>query len=379
MTDDKGVFDGFSFLADMIVRDDNSPKPHLEDKNDNIIDIEPDELEKKMKQDNDPDLDLDKDDDLDDKKKDADPPKKDDKKKDKDDKDDKDKLDVNDEFEKEISSYFANEFSKKIGLELEDDVEIETIDDVLDLLKTVVEENSKPSYANDEVEVFDNFVRQGGDLRNFYDKVYSGRMNIDAIDIKNESDQKSIIKEHLVNQGYSEAKIKRALERYEESGVLEEEAEDALELIKDYNTKNAEKLLREQEKYHTEQQKMKQEFMQDVNTTMKNVSELAGVPITDREKRDLLNYIFVTDREGATSFQKDAQKDVMSLLEVAFFTKNKDRVINKTKKKATSDAYKTLQEKIRMQKGKLGKSGSQIQDDNSDMDSLGSFGKGIIF
>jgi len=374
MTDDKGVFDGFSFLADMIVRDDNNPKPRLEDKgNDNIIDIEPEELEKKMNQDDDQDDDLDiEKKDLDDKKKrDVEPPKKDSKK--------ADDTDVNDDFEKEISSYFASEFSRKIGLDLDEDSTIETVDDVIDLLKVVVEENSKPTYSSEEVSRFDEFVRQGGNLKDFYDNVYSGKVNVDKLDISNEADQKSIIREHLSNQGYAEAKIKRALERYEESGVLGEEAEDALELVKEHNKKKAERLLKDQEKYYQDQQRVKQEFLRDVNSTMKDVSELAGIPITDREKRDLLNYIFTTDREGATPFQKDAQKDVMTLLEVAFFTKNKDKFINKTKKKATSDAYKTLQEKIKMQKGKLSKSGSQTQDDDSDMGSLGNFGKGIIF
>ena len=374
MAEDKGVFDGFDFLANMLVRDDNNPGKRADD-NDNIVDIEPDALKDKLQLDDDKDpiVDKNKNIDQDDDDNDyVDPKSKKDIK-------DADDHDENDEFEKEISSYFATEISKKLGIDFEEDTSFETVDDVISLLQTVVEENSKPTYSSDEVARFDEYVRQGGDLKNFYDKVYSGRMDINKLDIKDENDQKAVIREHLANQGYPDAKIKRAIDRYEESGVLEEEAEDALELVKEFNKKNSEKLLKEQEEYFKEQTRMKQEFLHGVNNTMKDISELAGVPISEREKKDLLNYIFATDREGMTSFQRDAQKDVMSLLEVAFFAKNKDKVINKTKKKATSDAYKTLQEKLKMQKGKLGKSGSQIHDDNPNLGSLGSFGKGIIF
>ena len=377
MAEDKGVFDGFDFLANMIVRDDNNPGKQRRDDNDNIVDIDPDDLEKKLNQTDD---DNDKDDDNDsfvdiDKDKDKDK----DNDKSKDDGFNIDDYDKNDEFEKDISSYFVTEFAKKAGIELDEDTNIETIDDVINLLNNVIDDNSKPTYSSEEVAKFDEFVQQGGNLKDFYDQVYAGRVQVDRLDIGKEDDQKAVIRQHLANQGYSDMKIKRAIDRYEESGVLAEEAEDALELVKEFDKKNSERLLKEQEQFFHEQEKMKQEFLRDVNSTMKSVSELAGVTISDRDKKELFNYMFATDKSGMTGFQRDVQKDVMSLMEVAFFTKNKDKVINKTKKKATSDAYKTLQEKIKSQRGKLGKSGSQIDDDNSDMGSLGNFGKGIIF
>jgi len=368
---DKGVFDGFDFLASMLVRDDNNPGKPVKDVNDNILDIDPDELEKKIKdkgQKKDTTKKVDDDvDDVDDDQDDNDDNKTDDDK------------DENDEFEKDISSFFAAELAKKTGIELDEETKIESVDDVMSLLSTIIDDNSKPSYSSEEVERFDEFVKQGGDLREFYDQIYSGRINTEYIDIKKESDQKAVIKQHLLNQGYNEAKISRAISRYEESGVLEEEAEDALELVKEFDKKNAERLLKEQEEVFKEQQRMKQEFLRDVNSTMKDMTELAGVQISDKDKKELFSYIFATDRNGMTSFQRDIQKDVNTLIEVAFFTKNKDKVINKTKKKATSDAYKTLQEKIKMNKGKLGKSGGQINDDNSDKGSLGDLGKGFIF
>ena len=378
MAEDKGVFDGFDFLANMIVRDDNNPGKPRRDDNDNIVDIEPDELQKKLAEPNDVDDNKGKtnvipDDDNDDQG-DAD-----DHKGSNDDDSKAGDYDKNDEFEKDISSYFVTEFAKKAGIDLDEDHNIETIDDVITLLNNVIEDNSKPTYSSDEVAKFDEFVQQGGNLKDFYDQVYAGRVQVDKLDIGKEDDQKAVIRQHLANQGYSDMKIKRAIDRYEESGVLAEEAEDALELVKEFDKKNAQRLLKEQEQFFQEQEKMKQEFLRDVNTTMKSVSELAGVTISDRDKKELFNYMFATDKSGMTGFQRDVQKDVMSLMEVAFFTKNKDKVINKTKKKATSDAYKTLQEKIKSQRGKLGKSGSQIDDDNSDMGSLGNFGKGIIF
>ena len=58
---------------------------------------------------------------------------------------------------------------------------------------------------------------------------------------------KMVLKEHLKNQGYSDAQVDRRLTRYDEAGVLEDEATDALEMVKEHNEKESQRLLDHQQ------------------------------------------------------------------------------------------------------------------------------------
>ena len=386
---DKKPLAGFDVLADFIVGKDPSKSSLGNEGDDTYQDIDPDELEKKINGD-DSDVDdtdkdkkpVDKKDNLDVNKKDDDT---DDKKnvdtKDKKNDDNKDDLsDEDKEYESEISTFFGSELVKKLGLDIdESDLKFEKIDEVLELMKEIVAENSKPVYASDEVEAFDEFVRNGGSLRNFYNDVYSGKLDPSSVDLEKEYDQRAVIRENLLNQGYKEEKIKRMIARYEESETLKEEAEDALELVTEFNQKKADSLLVKQKKEAEELVKAQQKFYSDVNSTIKNISDIGGFPLTEKEKRELLQYAFTPDSDGLTKYQKELRGDVLNILESAYFTMTKKhRNMGNVSKRENTDAYKTLRDKLKA------KGNKQIDDDNlkgkkTGSSSLGDFGRGIIF
>jgi len=383
---DKKPTPGFDVLADFIVGNKSGINPVADDlgTDSNYQDIDPDDLQKQLggDDDNKPDLPDDKPDDKPVDKKVDEPIKKDDKKSDvvsePDDLDDK--SDEDKEYESEISSFFAGELVKKLGLDVDDkDLKVESVDEVLELMSEIIAENSKPTYASKEVEEYDEYVRNGGDLRTFYKEMYSGRLDLESLDLEKEYDQRAVIRENLLNQGYKEERIKRMITRYEEAETLKEEAEDALELLKDFNQKKQESLLAEQKKVAENARKQQQKFYDDVIATIKTVSNFRGIPISEKEKRELLQYVFVPDEDGLTKYQKDFRGDVLNILESAYFTKNKDKIkTGDVNKKGDSDAYKTLRDKLKARSNKT------VDKDNSkggklSGGSLGDFGRGIIF
>lgn len=292
-----------------------------------------------------------------------------------------DKSDEDKEYESEISTFFGSELAKKLKLEIDEkDLKFDSIDEVLELMSEVVQENSKPTYASEEVEAYDEFVRNGGNLKDFYRDVFSSKLDLEAVDIEKDYDQRAIIRENLLNQGYKEEKIKKMISRYEEAETLKEEAEDAMDLLKEYNQKRADSLLEQQKNEALNRQKQQQKFFEDVNSTIKTISNFRGFPISEKEKRELLQYAFVPDDDGLTRHQKDLRTDVYNILESAYFAKNRDKIkagdVNKTS--GSTDAYKTLRDRLKA------KGNKQQVDDNQKGgrlggSSLGDFGRGIIF
>jgi len=393
---DKNTLPGLNVFADFIVGDKSADQKTegISDNADNVYtNINPEDLQKQMdgiidnKQD---DIDNKTDDKKDDKVDDKIDDKKDDKIDDKvDDKKDDTKDDTKDDkttkeddlYESEISTFFANELTKKLNLDLgTDDLKVENVEEVLELMNEIINDNSKPTYSSDEVKDYDEFVKNGGSLKEFYNEIYSGKLDTEAIDIEKEYDQRAIVRENLLNQGYKEDRVKKMISRYEESETLKEEAEDALEMVVDANKAKAQSLLVEQKNYADEVKKQQQKFYRDVNNTIKDMSNIRGLPITDKQKRELLQYAFNPEEDGLSKYQKDYRSDVTNILESAYFAMNrKQKIADDAGKTRSSDAYKTLRDRIKAKGSKQDKITDDQKDDKLDRSSLGDFGKNIFF
>ena len=249
------------------------------------------------------------------------------------------------EYEEDVVGFFTEKFSEELGWTFDEDEKPKTISDVIKYMNTVVEESSKPTYASEDIEKLNEFVANGGDLKDYYKDIYS-TVAVEDIDISSESAQKRVLEENFARLGYTRDKINKFISRYEDSGTLQEEAEDALEGIKEYNTKRAEQLLVEQQNHRKEQAKAQQNFVESVQASVGKVDSILGIPISAKEKKDLLDYIFKPDSDGTTKYQKDYAKDYKNLIESAYFTMKGDTLIQKVTQKATSQATKNLQNKL---------------------------------
>ena len=329
-------------------------KSYDKDDKDDSTDDDADDVDKDDKDDKDDDS---KDDDTDDSK--------DDDSKDDDSKDDADDADLG-EFESDVTALLNEKFAEELGWNIPEDESPKNVKDFVELMKGMVAEASQPAYSNDEVKAFDEYVKQGGNLRSFYKSAVEGRVDTEGVDMENSFDQKLVLSEHLGNQGLKEERINKMLKRYEDAGVLDEEAGDALELLKDYNEENKKKLLEDQKKSSDFAEQQQQMFVSTVEDSIKNLNDIRGVKIPEKEKKELLEYILVPDNEGYTKYQREYMGDIKNLLESAYFTKKGDVLINKSKAQGKSDAVKNLHDKLKANKGsRSNKAGNQTAGDIS--------------
>ena len=249
------------------------------------------------------------------------------------------------EAEPEIAQYVQDKLAEELGWEFEDSEKFKSVKDVVTFLKEVVDANSVPQYASEEIEKLNDFVANGGKIED-YIKTAKGEVDIETIDLSNENNQKSVIRELLKEKGYSESRINRSIDRYVDAGVLEEEAEDAVELLKEIREEKSEKLLKDQEKQREVLEQQKQKYIEDVELTVNTLESVRGIPISDKEKKQLMDYIFKPTADGRTKYQKDYVSNVKNLIESAYFTMKGDAFIQKVQRKANSDAAINLKKKL---------------------------------
>lgn len=264
------------------------------------------------------------------------------------------------EYEQDITGFLNERFKEELGWKLDDEDAPKDIGEFVEFMKNIVDEASKPVYSSDEVKAFDEFVKNGGNLRDFYSTAVEGRVDTEAVNMESSFDQKLVLREHYTNQGYGEDRINKMLKRFEDAGILEEEASDALELLKDYNEKTKQRLLEKQKKDAAVLEEQQQKFVEAVEDSIKSLNDIRGVKISEKEKKELLDYILVPDGEGYTQYQREYMSNIKNLLESAYFTKKGDVLINKSKAQGKSDAVKNLHDKLKANKGNKAKqSGDQ--------------------
>ena len=245
---------------------------------------------------------------------------------------------IEDNNEENVVTNFFDAMAEKLNWEFEEgEDKPKNVDELINYFQNVIEENSKPEYSSEEVEALDNFVKQGGDLKKYL--TIDAELDLDDIDIEDEANQKLVVKQLLKEKGFSTKKIDKLVSRYEEAGLLEDEAQDALEDLKEIKEEKKKQLLEDQKKAYQIQLQRQQQFYDNVVSEIKGLKNIRGITVPEKDKKVLMDYILKPDTDGKTKYQKDyAKGGVKNLIESAYFTMNADKLIEAAKREGNNSA-----------------------------------------
>lgn len=249
----------------------------------------------------------------------------------------------------QVSALF-DAVAEKFGWNI-DDIDEEhrpvTVEDLTDYLRDVVDQNSTPEYADERIQRLDEYVKNGGRFEDFY-AIQQSQINYDNIDIEDETNQKTVIRELLKANGYSDQQISNKIDRYEANDMLEEEAEDALSRLKVIKQQETEELQRKQEALRAQQEEQNKKFFNDVNTQIGSLTSIRGIAIPKEDRKALFDYIFRQDANGMSQYQKDFNQNlVKNLIESAYFTMKADAFVTEAKKTGETTAAQKLRKMLR--------------------------------
>ena len=253
------------------------------------------------------------------------------------------------EDDSELVGNFFDAMAEELGWEF-DEEETESkpknVQELISYFKTVIEENSKPDFASEEIEALDAYVKQGGDLKKYLQ--IDAELDLDEIDLDEESNQKAVVKMLLKEKGFSSKQIDKKISKYEDAGLLEDEAQDAIEDLKEIREQRKEQLLKEQEKAHKQYQEQQRTFYNSVVDEIKGLKNIRGIAIPEKDKKVLIDYILKPDADGRTKYQKDyAKGGVKNLIESAYFTMNADKLLEAAKREGNNKAVERFRNSLK--------------------------------
>lgn len=280
-----------------------------------------------------------------------------------DDSDNSDSVEYN---EQDAITAFFDTLSDKLGWDdIEEDEKPKTAEDLVNYFKEVIEDNSKPEYASEEVERLDEFVRNGGNLKDYFQ--IEADLDLDNISIEDdEVAQKAVVRMLLKEKGFNSKQIEKKINKYEDAGLLADEAEDAIEDLKEIREEKKQQLLEEQQKQAKIVKQQQQQFFENVFNEIKGLDNIYGIAIPEKDKKALLEYIFKPNSKGVTKYQEDYAKSLKNLVTSAYFTMKGDNIINIAKKEGKKSAIDNFKNSLTKNTGVNKRSKRVIDTDNSD-------------
>lgn len=228
-----------------------------------------------------------------------------------------------------------------------DDDKPVTVDQFTEYLGKVVEQNSVPKYADDRIAKLDEYVKNGGKFEDFYAKQQES-LSFENLDLENESNQKSVIRELLKYNGYTDEQINNKISRYEDAGMLYDESEDALERLKFIRQQEIEDSRKQQEELAKQQEEQNKQFFQNVSQDISSLDSIRGISIPKEDRAALYDYIFKVDQDGISQYQKDFNANLSkNLIESAYFTMKGDALVSGAKRDGETSAAEKLRKLLR--------------------------------
>lgn len=264
--------------------------------------------------------------------------------------DDQDKPSTDaDKLETQNVRLFFDAFAEELGWDVADDEKPDSMEGLINYIEDTVAENSKPQYADDRIAQLDAYVKNGGKFEDFYNGM-SQNIQYDNMDMEDESNQKMAVRDYLKLSGYSDEQIDKKIERYEDADMLEDEATDAIERLKEHQQLQLQQQQEEQEALRVQQQQQAQQFVTSLNNTINSLDNIRGIAIPKQDRKALFDYITKVDASGMTQYQKDFNANMTeNLIESAYFTMKGDALIGEAKRTGQTTAAEKLRKMLRYQ------------------------------
>ena len=265
---------------------------------------------------------------------------------DEDDNEDEEEIDPTES--KQIGVFF-DAFAEAANWDVDEKDKPTSVEELVKYMEEVVDQNSKPTYADERIEQLDQYVKNGGKFEDFYQDQQKG-LTYESIDLEDETNQKTAVRDYYKLQGLTDDQISRKIERYEDADMLEDEATDAVEYLKKYQSERLEEAKAQQEAQKQAYAKQTEEFMSNLNQSVGSLDNIRGISVPKEDRKALLDYITKTDAEGLTQYQKDFNGNLINnLLESAYFTMKGDALLGEAKRSGQTSAASKLRTMLKNQ------------------------------
>jgi len=245
------------------------------------------------------------------------------------------------------------------------------LDKVSETVNSKVEEY-KESMPEEIKYLLDNY-EAGVPLSNLLDmqsqeQAYES-ITVEALE-KNSNLQKSVVKDLLLKSGWSEERVNKKIQRYEDTGVLFEEAEEALSSLVEVQKQQKEHYVEQQKQEQQQRIQAHEQWLTDLKDHIGKKEEIIpGFNLNPKDKDALYKGITKLDKQGKNEIMRLREKDPEFDLKIAYLATVLKWDFSAFERQSTTKSTRKLADVIKSTK-KTGSRPSRGTSNNVDFDTM---------
>ena len=187
---------------------------------------------------------------------------------------------------------------------------------------------------------------------------------------KSPSLQKNLVKDLLLKSGWSEERANKKLQRYEDTGVLFEEAEEALSSLVDIQKQQKEHYVQQQKDEQQQRIQAHEQWLTDLKGHIGKKEEiLPGFKLSPKDKDNLYKGITKLDKSGKNEIMRMREKDPEFDLKIAYLATVLKWDFSAFERQSTTKSTRKLADAIKGTR-KTGSRPSRGTSNNVDFDTM---------
>lgn len=287
------------------------------------------------------------------------------------------------EEENDVLDNVINNLNEKLGVEIDEETRKNLSND-----DKGIEEVTKESARQMMKRGLDNYFQQDPMLQKYKEYVIDNGGSPDdfrqnfmqeqswqevEFDSANEQQQENIVREKLLREGHDEETVKRMVDSYKDSGILDTQAKTDLATIQSFEKKDEEAKIEQQKEQQRLREEEEQRVQQEIQSTIYEKGEVNGFPIPENERDSFYKYLQepADEQTGKTQYQLDLeQKSLEEQLSIPYMMYKGFNVNNEVDQKAKTKKAKNTENDLNKARQKP-KSKSNRNKRNSGLNQLG--------
>jgi len=187
---------------------------------------------------------------------------------------------------------------------------------------------------------------------------------------KSEALQKNVVKDLLLKSGWSEERVQKKLQRYEDAGVLHEEAEEALASLVEFQKETKEQYVQQQKEEQQQRIQAHEKWLTDLKDHIGKKEEiLPGFNLSPKDKDNLYKGITKLDKSGKNEIMRLREKDPEFDLKIAYLATVLKWDFSAFERQSTTKSTRKLADAIKSTK-KTGSRPSRGTSNNVDFNTM---------
>lgn len=256
----------------------------------------------------------------------------------------------------EVDETVVSEVLSQLGYEFEEDFE-DTSDGLIKLTKAVggkMAEQQLDSLfeAHPEIQKHLDYVLNGGKSEEWL-KMSNQITDFEGIKVTEDDQrtQRAVLGEYFKLKGHDSDFINELLDDYTDTNKLYDKATKAKGALTNYYGKKREESIANEKQMRIAEQQKQRDFWDDINDTISNSKDFAGLTVQEKDKNKFFDYLTKTNQEGVTerelAHKKSTTEQKLAIDYLMFKGFNLKDIIAKKAKTANAQS---LRKKIKSNK-----------------------------